>query len=673
MADANRVSRVMEDHMKVHYKSTMPRNIIDEVRQKYHVAITHRIAWHARIKCLTQIHGDYGESYNLVSVLCDQVMQSNPGSLATYTRNEDSLEFEDLCICFTASLYGFLNACRPIIGLDGCFLKGKYGGQCLSMIGLDGNNGLFPIAIFITRSETKDSWIRFLDKMKHYGINDHPQAVTFMSDRQKGLVEAVPIVFPGNEHRFCFRHMYKIFKKEFKAQHLELLVWGAAKCYTKTGFERAMEKLGTECSQAKDWFLKENVETWARSHFSHVTKCEHISNNFSESFNSWILELRDKPVVSFVDSYHILLMSFLYKRREKAKEWDSNGLVPWVVKRIAELIEYIPHYDLAESTNELQCVKDLYGNRWTVNLSNRSSYYWVSTYKQAYMGHIKPMPDPKDWPKPDPNKYVFPPPYVRGIGRPKKNRRRDEDEGLKPNKKKRKCSKCKVDGHNAKTCKGLAVEKNGRAKGKKKDRQAAPSQASATQVAAPSQASTTQVAAPSQASTNQVAAPSQASTNQVAAPSQATKLLASTSTGKKPMTRGKVAATTEASASVTQSKSVEDKELDNPKRGYIAQPTKPATVIFGKQAPKSKIFKAPHHRHTFRDFLEKQKIENNKTSKGLITAASNLTFKPPPPPKRNIQAIGGFGQSTETFKPASPPLATAVPRQKFKAVKDHGK
>ncbi|KAF9613012.1 hypothetical protein IFM89_004866 [Coptis chinensis] len=211
------------------------------------------------------------------------------------------------------------------------------------------------------------------------------------------------------------------------------------------------------------------------------------------------------------------------------------------------------------------------------------------------MGHIKPMPDHKDWPKPDPNKYVFPPLYVRGIGRPKMNRKRDADESLKPNKKKRKCSKCKVEGHNAKTCKGLAAKKNDREKGKKKDRQAAPSQASATQVAASSQASATQVAAPSQAPTTQVAAllqalatqvaaPSQAPATQVATPSQATKLLASAS-----------------------------------------------------------------------------------------TAATNLTFKPPPPPKRNIQAIRGFGQSMETFKPPSPPLATAVPRQKFKVVKDLGK
>ncbi|KAF9590606.1 hypothetical protein IFM89_035924, partial [Coptis chinensis] len=152
-------------------------------------------------------------------------------------------------------------------------------------------------------------------------------------------------------------------------------------------------------------------------------------------------------------------------RREKAKEWDSNGLVPWVVKRIAELIEYIPHYDLAESTNELQCVKDLYGNRWTVNLSTAAPIIgFPHTNKHTWVTSSQCLTPRTGLNQIQTN--MFPPPYVRGIGRPKKNRRRDEDEGLKPNKKKRKCSKCKVEGHNAKTCKGLAAEKNGRAKGR---------------------------------------------------------------------------------------------------------------------------------------------------------------------------------------------------------------
>ena len=36
--------------------------------------------------------------------------------------------FVGLCIAFKALLDGFMNGCKPLIGLDGCFLKGKYGG-----------------------------------------------------------------------------------------------------------------------------------------------------------------------------------------------------------------------------------------------------------------------------------------------------------------------------------------------------------------------------------------------------------------------------------------------------------------------------------------------------------------------------------------------------------------
>ncbi|KAF9599083.1 hypothetical protein IFM89_033690 [Coptis chinensis] len=89
-----------------------------------------------------------------------------------------------------------------------------------------------------------------------------------------------------------------------------------------------------------------------------------------------------------------------------------------------------------------------------------SSYYWVSTYKLAYMGHIMPMPDMSKWPMNcDLERQIMPPPYVRGIGRPKKARTRGADEEVNPNKQIRLCSKCKQPGHNAKTCKGLPATK----------------------------------------------------------------------------------------------------------------------------------------------------------------------------------------------------------------------
>jgi len=44
-----------------------------------------------------------------------------------------------------------------LIGLDGCFLKGYYGGQLLSVVGQDGNNQIYVIAYAIVDVENKDN------------------------------------------------------------------------------------------------------------------------------------------------------------------------------------------------------------------------------------------------------------------------------------------------------------------------------------------------------------------------------------------------------------------------------------------------------------------------------------------------------------------------------------
>jgi hypothetical protein len=37
--------------------------------------------------------------------------------------------------------------CRPVICIDGTFLKGKYNGTILAVVAADGNNQLLPLAI----------------------------------------------------------------------------------------------------------------------------------------------------------------------------------------------------------------------------------------------------------------------------------------------------------------------------------------------------------------------------------------------------------------------------------------------------------------------------------------------------------------------------------------------
>ena len=52
---------------------------------------------------------------------------------------------------------------------------------------------------------------------------------------------------------------------------------------------------------AYNWLIAANPNRWARSHFSCRAKCDAITNNLCESFNSYILEVREKPIVGLLE------------------------------------------------------------------------------------------------------------------------------------------------------------------------------------------------------------------------------------------------------------------------------------------------------------------------------------------------------------------------------------
>ncbi|KAG8375031.1 hypothetical protein BUALT_Bualt10G0057300 [Buddleja alternifolia] len=131
---------------------------------------------------------------------------------------------------------GFLARCRPIIGLDVCFLKGMYKGQLLTAIGRDGNDNIFPIAIAYVEIEKQETWKWFLNLLlRDIGSADEKW--------QKGLVEAIHGLAPTSEHRFCLKHMYNNFKGKYKGQDLKRLFWKAASTYSVKQHLRIMKEI----------------------------------------------------------------------------------------------------------------------------------------------------------------------------------------------------------------------------------------------------------------------------------------------------------------------------------------------------------------------------------------------------------------------------------------------
>ncbi|KAF9616243.1 hypothetical protein IFM89_029019 [Coptis chinensis] len=163
--------------------------------------------------------------------------------------------------------------------------------------------------------------------------------------------------------------MYKNFKSEFKGDYLQSLSWGAAKAYKVPEHVTFMDQLEEDEPDAKKWLERESLNCWARSHFDLTSKCDAITNNFSESFNNWIPKIRDKPLIQLVDKYNLAVMGLLHQRKELLCEMPDNELIPAVRDVIERLEKKHTRYKVKpEDVVNLHHSRDIQDNKRTCPL-----------------------------------------------------------------------------------------------------------------------------------------------------------------------------------------------------------------------------------------------------------------------------------------------------------------
>ena len=100
-------------------------------------------------------------------------------------------------------------------------------------IGIDADNSYYPIAYTVVEKESYDTWKWFL-KFLRIDLNlNQPFGITSMTDKQKGLVEAINELWRDSEHRFYVKHMYAYVKKKFNGDLIRNKVWQAVKALTE--------------------------------------------------------------------------------------------------------------------------------------------------------------------------------------------------------------------------------------------------------------------------------------------------------------------------------------------------------------------------------------------------------------------------------------------------------
>ena len=142
-------------------------------------------------------------------------------------------------------------------------------GILLAATAVDANGCLFPLAHAVVDAENDDNWLWFL-QLLFTVVQSHAlqslidKSLVFLSDRQKGLLNAVDTISPSCPHGYCLKYLEANFHKQFKEKKLLPFLWKAASATTQPAFDNALEDMTKIDPKAIPWLLEHTKhEHWA--------------------------------------------------------------------------------------------------------------------------------------------------------------------------------------------------------------------------------------------------------------------------------------------------------------------------------------------------------------------------------------------------------------------------
>ncbi|XP_021773501.1 uncharacterized protein LOC110737447 [Chenopodium quinoa] len=339
---------------------------VQDVEDTYGVKINRWQAVRAKKYALSACAKVVEKQYEFLRSYMHELKTSNVGtsvflSLKPHISRSEP-QFHMFYINFAALRQGFLHECRKVLGLDGAFLKGYCKGELLSATSRDANNQMFPIAWAIVETESKESWSWFLKHLIEDLEMQDGKGWTLLSDQQKGLLSFIPQLLPKVEHRLCARHIFTNWTKIIKGAPLHKLYWRAVKSYTQIDFENAMKELQKQSSKAYEEMCARNVKNFCRCFFKTWACTDVTCNNMAETFNSWILEAREKPILTMLEEIRRQVMSRMVDKKEQAAKCVSI-VTPRVRLKLNDFRQAIRNWRLIEAK------KDAYEVQHTHNIN----------------------------------------------------------------------------------------------------------------------------------------------------------------------------------------------------------------------------------------------------------------------------------------------------------------
>ncbi|XP_050235062.2 uncharacterized protein LOC126683258 [Mercurialis annua] len=300
--------------------SYKPRYMEADLREKYYgLVVPTSCCYRAKTTAMVIIRGSLETHYTRFRAYDAELRRADPEGLFCFHFIEDPTTgapvFQRYYVGFSCLRKGFNAGCRPVLCVDGCFLKTLVVGVLLSAVGRDANNQMYPVAWAIAEAENEETWTWFMNLLiSDLGFGEGVY-LTLISDQQKGLKNAIKSVVPFAEHRNCARHIYANWKKNHKGAELKRLFWKAVNTPNPLEFDNVMDLIMAEKMEAHTDFMKQLENTFCKAFIRPNLKCDAITSNLVETFNGFISKPRQLQAINMLYCHRHIVRCLAVLRR----------------------------------------------------------------------------------------------------------------------------------------------------------------------------------------------------------------------------------------------------------------------------------------------------------------------------------------------------------------------
>ncbi|XP_070013232.1 uncharacterized protein [Nicotiana sylvestris] len=444
-----------------------PKDIQTDMLSEHRVNLSYMQLWRVKEKALQFLRGNPADSYTKLPKYFYILEETYPGSVVKLKKTADEC-FLYTFVALCTSISGWQH-CRPVIVVDGTFLKSAYRGIMLTASTMDAAGTILPLAYAVVDSENDESWKWFFEQFKQaYG--ERP-SMCVVSYRNESILKATSIVYPSMTHYSCMWHIWTNIRSKFKKGHLQLheLYFATARSYTLDEF---------------------NEKRWSRVHAT-VNRTWTMTSNIAESLNAVTKDARELPIFDLLEYMRTLLERWTNEKLLKAKgtftflgskfnkELENNRTLSQKLRvrastdHIHIVLDGVKRYIVCLENKkcsygqfqleELPCAHALAALRHRNETYENycSPYYTRESLLRTYEIPVNPLPDESKWNVPQHilDEVVNPPTRdKRQPGRPQKERYKTYDE-IKSKKYKVSCGNCGGEGHNKISCKNAPKKK----------------------------------------------------------------------------------------------------------------------------------------------------------------------------------------------------------------------